>query len=185
MALTHKQKIGKWTVTSDYLYARSFDAGETFWLCQQVAGTIDGAGDTFIPREPHMLTAQKDSIEFYQMTATEAEALVPEFEKWIYEGDTVSTTTRTVHGLGKGYPTNLDPGTGYAKIFYNNDPNSKAYQKAGTTPGTATTASTTDAAAADTGFWAKYKKYFYWAGGAILAILGLLGLRRLTRKGKK
>ena len=55
MAVTANQAIAIWTITGHTLYARTWDNGETFWLCQQVAGTPGGAEDTFVVREPQML----------------------------------------------------------------------------------------------------------------------------------
>lgn len=181
MAVTANQAIASWNITGKTLYARTWDNGEKFWLCEQVAGTPGGTDDTFVVREPHML-AGLNLTWLSGYTTTTGPALAAEFEKHIYPGETVDTTTRSVNGLGKGYPVNFTAPTGYAKST-NGEPE---FVKATTTATKAATASAkTDAAGnpVTQTFFQKFK--YYIIGGAVAVVGGVIYFVTRKKKGKR
>jgi len=183
MAVTANQAIASWNIKGHTLYARTWDNGETFWLCQQVTGTPGGTDDTFVVREPHML-AGLNLTWLSGYTSITGPALAAEFKKHIYPGETVDTTTRTVSGLGNGYPVNFPVPAGYAKTT-NGEPE---YVKANTAVAKKETAASTakvDAAGnpVTQTFFQKFK--YYIIGGAVAVVGGVIYFVTRKKKGGK
>jgi hypothetical protein len=168
--MTNNQKIATWLVTGDALYTRQFGTSEDFWLCQQTEGTPGGTQDSFIVREPHMITGLNISLEAGQVAATIAAAT----KKHIYPGETLDTTTRTVHGLGKGFAVNFSTPDGYAKAT-GAEPE---FLKAQTTPSRATAGNTP---ATNPQGW--FKTNLKWIiGGVVVVVIGLVSYFGFKKK---
>ena len=180
MAVTANQAIAIWTILGHTLYARTWDNGETFWLCQQVVGTPGGTEDTFVVREPHMLLS-KDLQWLSGYNATTGAALAPEFQKHIYSGEADSTTTRTLHGLGKGYPVNFTIPAGYAKST-NGEPEVVKANVNATKVAAASNKTDAQGNPASKTFFQKFK---YWIIGGAVAVVGSVIYVVTRKKGKK
>ena len=180
MAVTANQAIAIWTITGHTLYARTWDNGETFWLCQQVAGTPGGAEDTFVVREPQMLAGS--SLQWLSgYNTTTGPALAPEFQKHQYPGEANTTTTRSNNGLGKGYPLNFTIPAGYAKST-NGEPE---VVKANTNATKAAAASNKTDAQGNPVTQTFFQKFKFWIIGGAVAVVGVVVYVVTRKKGKK